>query len=529
MELASYSNSFLSLLAPIVAIGLAVITRKVVISLGAGILVGALLLNEFSVAITFQYITDVFISIFWDDGLNTGSIFLLSFLLLLGGMTSLITLAGGTGAFADWARERIKTRQGSQVLAVALGFIIFIDDYFNSLAVGQISRPITDGQRISRAKLAYLIDSTAAPICVLTPISSWGAYIIALIGSILVAHEVTDISALGAFVTMIPMNLYAFLALILVVCSAAMDINVGAMKTHDQKARQGELFDEGKGRPMGSSELEALSGGQVKDLIVPVVVLVLATVFALIWTGASVLAAEGQPFSLLGAFENCDVNTSLVTGGLIGIGTSIVMLLRQRPGASRAAGALISGFRSMMPAIYILVLAWILVDVISGLETGKYLAGLVSDSIEARWLPAILFVVAGVMAFATGTSWGTFGIMLPIAGDMAAGTEIALMLPMLAAVLAGAVFGDHCSPISDTTILSSTGAACHHIDHVVTQLPYCLSAAGVALSGYIVMGLTNSAWTGVSVALVMFVGVVIFLKRCSERVEEKMASDMVSS
>ncbi len=524
MELASYSNSFLSLLAPIVAIGLAVITRKVVISLGAGILTGAMLLNEFSVAGTLQYIADSFISIFWSDGLDTGSIFLLSFLLLLGGMTSLITLAGGTAAFAEWARSRIKTRQGSQVLTVALGLIIFIDDYFNSLAVGQISRPITDSQKISRSKLAYLIDSTAAPVCVLTPISSWGAYIIALIGSILIAHDVPGYSALSAFVTMIPLNLYACLALALVIFSATMDINVGAMKAHDLRAREGELFDANKGRPMGSTELEALPGGHVSDLIVPVVVLVAATVGSMLWTGGQVLLANELEVTLLGAFENTDVNTSLVTGGLIGLVVGVLMLMRQRPGIDRAAGALMSGFRSMMPAIYILILAWILVDVISGLETGKYLASLVSDSIEPRWLPAILFLVAGIMAFATGTSWGTFGIMLPIAGDMAAGTEIALMLPMLAAVLAGAVFGDHCSPISDTTILSSTGAACHHIDHVVTQLPYCLSAAGVAFAGYLVMGMTNSAWTGVGVAVGLFVVVVVLLKRLSDSSEAKLAS-----
>ncbi|WP_281646237.1 Na+/H+ antiporter NhaC family protein [Parendozoicomonas sp. Alg238-R29] len=515
MELTSFSFSPLSLLAPAVAIGLAVLTRKTLLSLGAGIVVGALLLTGFSPMNTVQYLVDALVSVFWNDGINTGSVFILLFLISLGIMTSFISLAGGTRAFGDWARRRIKTAKGSQLLTVLLGVIIFIDDYFNALAVGNICRPLTDRNRVSRAKLAYLIDSTAAPVCVITPISSWGAYIIALIGTILATHEVTDITAFSAFVSMIPMNLYAIFALAMVIAAAAMDLNVGPMRTHADRAMQGELFDSSRGQPMGASEIEDTGKGSVADLVVPVVVLVLSTVAALIGTGAEALASAGQPFSVLGAFENTNVANSLLFGGLVGLIVSFVMLARQRVAGSRVMDALTAGVKSMMGAIYILIFAWVLVDVIGNLEAGKYLASLVGDTISTSWLPALVFLIAGAMAFATGTSWGTFGIMLPIAGDMAAATDLMLIMPMMGAVLAGAVFGDHCSPISDTTILSSTGASCHHIDHVMTQLPYCTTVAAICFVGYLVIGTTASVALGVLTSAVLFVLVLLVFRKLS--------------
>lgn len=517
MELLSFSHSPLSLVAPIVTILLAVITRKTLLSLGAGIFAGALLLTSFSPVDSVTYIAKGLISVFWDDGINTGSIFILSFLLLLGVITTLIDISGGAQAFGDWARERVKTRQGSQLLTVLLGIIIFIDDYFNSLAVGNISRPLTDRSGVSRAKLAYLIDSTAAPVCVITPVSSWGAYIIALIGTILAAHEVTNISAVSAFAAMVPMNLYAVFALALVVCTAWLDLNVGSMRTHERRARAGELYDTRKGTPPGAiAELGRSSRGRVSDLVIPVVTLVIATTVSLIATGAVELAADGQAFSILGAFENTDVGSSLVYGGLIGLVVTMVRMARHDLDGPAWGKAIIEGVKSMLPAIYILVFAWILVDVISSLETGRYLAGLVgSSSLKPSYLPMILFVVSGAMAFATGTSWGTFGIMLPIAGDMAAAADISMMLPMLASVLAGAVFGDHCSPISDTTILSSTGASCHHMDHVTTQMPYALAVAVVAMTGYLVMGLAESATAGFITSLLAFVLLLILFRKLS--------------
>ena len=517
MDLLSFSHSPLSLAAPVVAILLAIITRKVLLSLGAGILTGALLLTGYSPLDSLAYIGKSFFAVFWDEGVNVSSVFILLFLMLLGVITTLIDISGGARAFGDWARELVKTRQGSQLLTVLLGVIIFIDDYFNSLAVGNISRPLTDRHGVSRAKLAYLIDSTAAPVCVITPVSSWGAYIIALIGTILATHGITDISAISAFIAMVPMNLYAVFALMLVICSAWMDLNVGPMRTHERRARAGELYDARKGTPPGASaELGRSSKGTVSDLVIPVVTLVIATSASLIATGAAALSEAGEAFSVLGAFENTDVVHSLVYGGLIGLVVTMVRMIRHDLDGPAWSKAIIEGVRSMLPAIYILIFAWVLVSVISSLETGRYLAGLVSSSsLEPSYLPMILFLVSGAMAFATGTSWGTFGIMLPIAGDMAAAAEISMMLPMLASVLAGAVFGDHCSPISDTTILSSTGASCHHIDHVTTQLPYALGIAVVAMSGYLVMGMSDSAAAGFTTSLVAFALLLMLFRKLS--------------
>ncbi|PJE80418.1 Malate-2H(+)/Na(+)-lactate antiporter [invertebrate metagenome] len=529
MELSDFSHSFLSLLAPAVAILMAVMTRRVLLSLGAGIITGALLLTGFHPLEAVQLAAKGFLGVFWDDGINTGSLFILLFLLLLGIMTSLISLSGGAAAFGEWARHKVKSKQSTQLLTVLLGVIIFIDDYFNSLAVGNVCRPLTDRHKVSRAKLAYLIDSTAAPVCVVTPVSSWGAYVIALVGSIMVAHGVTDQSPIHAFLTMIPMNLYAVFALAMVIAVAGMNLNVGLMKVHEEKAADGYLYDIEKGNPPGAAKLVGLENGRISDLIMPIVVLVFVTLSALIWTGAENLADENLPFSVLGSFENTDVGLSLIWGAMVGLFVTAVHMVNRNISGSDWYRAIVEGVSSMLSAIYILVLAWVLIDIISELETGKYLAGLISDSIPASYLPMILFGVSGLMAFATGTSWGTFGIMLPIAGDMAAAADIAMLLPMLSAVLAGAVFGDHCSPISDTTILSSTGASCHHIDHVITQLPYALVVAFVSLCGYLVMGITNSVGAGFSVALLVFcVMLLVFKKLSGAKVPEMMEDRTLS-
>ena len=504
MDLISYAQSPLSLLAPAVAIGLAVITRKTLFSLAMGAVVGALLLTDWQVLNAAQYLFGGFSAVFWDGGLNTGSVFILLFLICLGITTSFISLSGGTLAFGTWARQRVSTSRDSQVMTVVLGIIIFIDDYFNALAVGNITRPISDLNKVPRAKLAYLIDSTAAPVCVLMPISSWGAYIIALIGSILVTHGVST-APFTAFIEIIPMNFYALVALALVMVTAALDINIGPMKTHALQAEQGQLFNPRRGEPLGARGVHGSDKGSVADLLVPVAVLVVATILALIGTGAQTLAEANKPFSVLGAFENTQVAVSLLLGGLCGLVVSFANVLRHRIGTQQIVNTTILGAKSMLGAIYILVFAWVLVDVVGNLETGKYLSSLVTNAIDIRWLPALMFVLSGAMSFATGTSWGTFGVMLPIAGDMAAATEMAMMMPMMGAVLAGAVFGDHCSPISDTTILSSTGASCHHIDHVITQLPYCMIAAIISLIGYLVLGATLSVAVSLAVTLVLFI------------------------
>lgn len=523
MNIVDFSHSSISLLPPLVALGLAILTRRVLVSLGVGVLLGALLLTDFSFGATAEYIGTTVKGLVIDDGaINSWNMSIIAFLILLGMTTALLTLSGGTRAFAEWAQTKIKSKRGAKLLAAFLGVFIFVDDYFNSLAVGSISRPVTDRFYVSRSKLAYILDSTAAPMCVLMPASSWGAYIITVIGGILVSHGITEYSALSAFVQLAPMNFYAVFALLMVFVVAWFQLDIGPMKKHELQASHGRGFDEGDDDSLAKDlndelDIEESENGKVADLVMPIVALIFATFFFMLFTGYQSLAANGKAFDLLGAFENTDVGMSLVYGGLVGLVAAMIPVLRQRLPAADVAKTLWIGAKSMFGAILILMFAWSIGSVISDMATGKYLSTLVQGSINPMLLPVILFLLAGLMAFSTGTSWGTFGIMLPIAGDLAAATEIALMLPMLGAVLAGSVFGDHCSPISDTTILSSTGARCHHIDHVSTQLPYALAVAFVSAVGFLVLGLTGSMPVAFMAAVITFVLVCVFLMWLARR------------
>ncbi|RLQ96543.1 Na+/H+ antiporter NhaC family protein [Falsibacillus albus] len=516
-------NTIYSLVPPLLAIIMVIATRRVLLSLGAGIIAAGFILGEFHVGKSLNFIWQSIKDIFVADGeLNTWNVFILIFLLLLGIITAFINISGGSRAFGDWAMKRVKTRAGAQVLAAILGIIIFIDDYFNALAVGQVSRPITDRQRVSRAKLAYIIDSTSAPVCVVSPISSWGAYIIGLIGTILTAHGVKEYSAFSAFLRIIPMNLYVWSALALVFIVAVKGFDFGSMKKHEDHAmRTGEVFDPTKTAPGElKEELPVSEKGTVGDLIWPIVGLVFGTVAAMLWTGAQ--AAEGSA-TLFNIFENTDVSKSLVYGGLIGLAVAVILFFRQSAMLKAIDGKVFftgvwEGIKSMLPAVYILIFAWAIVSLIDQLQTGAFLAEIVQQSnLNVSLLPFILFVVAGIMAFSTGTSWGSFGILLPIAGDITASTDISMILPAMAAVLAGSVFGDHCSPISDTTILSSTGAGSNHIDHVMTQLPYALTAAAIAAVGYIIIGFTGSTILALGTVLVLLIIFVFTVGKLSKK------------
>lgn len=504
-------NTIFSLLPPILAIFMVILTRRVLLSLGVGIITAAFLLADFNIGKTFSIMYDAARGIFIDDGaLNTWNVYIILFLLVLGIITAFISISGGSRAFGEWAMKRVKTRAGAQIVGAILGIIIFIDDYFNALAVGQISRPITDRQKVSRAKLAYVIDSTSAPVCVVSPISSWGAYIIALIGTILATHNITEYSAFSAFIQMIPMNLYVWASIAMVFIVAYRNINIGQMKQHENRAMTtGVVLDPDKPAPGElKDDLPTSSKGSVGDLIWPILSLVVGVVGSMVWTGY--LATEGT-VTILAIFENTDVAKSLIMGGVFGLMVTLILFFRQAVvlkgvNVNTLSTGLIEGIKSMLPAVYILVFAWAIVDLIGRLETGSYLAGIVeSSNMNTAFLPIILFVIAGVMAFSTGTSWGSFGILLPIAGDIAAATDVSLLLPAMAAVLAGAVFGDHCSPISDTTILSSTGAGCNHIDHVLTQLPYALISAAFAIVGYLVLGFTGSTIIALAAVVILLV------------------------
>jgi tetracycline resistance efflux pump len=519
--LTDFATSPLSILPAVIALSLAIITRRVLLSLGVGIVLGALLLVDFSPLNAFNYIfTTVKGVMIEDGGINTWNMSIIAFLLLLGMMTALLTLSGGTRAFANWALEHIKDKRGASLLAAFLGVFIFIDDYFNSLAVGSISRPVTDRFNVSRAKLAYILDSTAAPMCILMPVSSWGAYIMTIIGGILVSHGMTGYSPLGAYIALIPMNFYALFSLFMVFAVIYFKLDIGLMKKHEEQAEKrgsehagdkqvANLQDE-----LGIHESEQ---GKVSDLIYPILALIGATLFFMIYTGHQALVKSELAFSVLGAFENTNVGASLVYGGLVGVLLTLTTTFKQKLPLKEIGSALWVGAKSMFGAIVILFFAWSIGSVIGDMKTGAYLSSLVQGNIGLHWLPVILFVLSGAMAFSTGTSWGTFGIMLPIAGDMAGATDLALMLPMLSAVLAGSVFGDHSSPISDTTILSSTGARCKHIDHVATQLPYALSVALVSIVGFVVIGFTSSLTFSLLASFAAFITVIMVMKRFANR------------
>ena len=501
MELIDFSSSVWSIIPALLAIVLAIATRRVLVSLSAGIIVGALMLGGWNIGSSFGYLSSNVISLVYADGAINSNMNIVLFLLLLGVLTALLTVSGSNRAFAEWAQSRIKGRRGAKLLAASLVFVTFIDDYFHSLAVGAIARPVTDRFKVSRAKLAYILDSTAAPMCVMMPVSSWGAYIITLVGGLLATYSITEYTPIGAFVAMSSMNFYAIFSIIMVFFVAYFSFDIASMARHEKLALENS-----------EDKLEEETGakGHVRNLVLPILVLIFSTVTMMIYTGASALAADGKEFSILGAFENTVVGTSLVVGGTCSILVSTLLIIIDRQvSVPEYARSWIAGIKSMAGAIAILFFAWTINKVVGDMQTGKYLSSLVSGNIPMQFLPVILFILGSAMAFSTGTSWGTFGIMLPIAAAMAANAAPELLLPCLSAVMAGAVCGDHCSPVSDTTILSSTGAKCNHMDHVTTQLPYAATVAAATAIGYIVVGFTYSglagfAATAVSLFLIVF-------------------------
>ncbi|WLV23887.1 Na+/H+ antiporter NhaC family protein [Aciduricibacillus chroicocephali] len=501
------TQEILSLLPAVIMLVLVLATRKVLLSLGTGIIAGALILNDFSILGTLKEIWKDFANIFYTEGaVNSGNLLLLAFLLLLGIMTALLAASGGSLAFGEWMIRRVKTRAGAQLMTVLLGIIIFIDDYFNALAVGQVARPLTDRHRVSRAKLAYYIDSTAAPVTVISPISSWGAFIIGILGSIFAANGIRDMKPLTSFVEMIPYNFYALTALLLVFLTALFSMDLGPMRKHEKRAMEtGQLIDPDpkKAKVAGdlSSTFEPHEEGRVRHLLVPIITLIAVTVIMMIYTG---FKASGSNPTVLTIFAETNVNLSLFSGGVVAVIVGFALHFTQKAPRANGGKILWEGIKTMLPAIYILLLAWIVGSIISDLKTGEILANYVQQStLKPTMLPLVFFVISGIMALATGTSWGTFGIMLAIGAEVVLKVDINLLLPTLSAILAGSVFGDHCSPISDSTILSSTGAGANHIDHVMTQFPYALLAAIASAFGYLIIGMTEQLWLALPAVLII--------------------------
>ncbi|MFC3420207.1 Na+/H+ antiporter NhaC family protein [Salinicoccus hispanicus] len=509
---------YISLIPPLLTLVLVVLTRKVGISLGVGIITSAFVVAGAGILETLGIIWSSFAMIFIDDGaINTWNAFILIFLSLLGIMTAFINMSGGAKAFTAWALTKVKSRRGANFATALLGIIVFIDDYFSALIVGQVAKPLTDKYNVSRAKLAYLIDTTASPVSVIAPISSWGAGIMGLVAPLLTAAGLVAISPFQAFVYMIPMNFYVLTAIAMMFIVIATRFDIGPMRKHEALAlNEGRVVENPREVPGETDEeLPVHQDGSAKALIIPILGLALTVITAMFITGAM----TGGSVDIFSIFENTLVTHSLVIGGIVGLALSLFYFFKDTRhdndfGRSEIWLGVKTGFMAMFPAILVLTLAWMIGDLIGQLGTGELLGAMVErSSLPTGALLAVVFAVACLMALATGTSWGSFGILIPITGEiMISLGETDLLLPSIAAVLAGAVFGDHCSPISDSTILSSTGAGCNHIVHVMTQLPYAVGSALIALVGYLVLGLTSSLLLSLGVLLVLIILVFIIAK-----------------
>ena len=493
-----------SLLPPIVAIALALITKEVYSSLIIGIIVGGLIYagGNFETTIT-HVITDGFVANV-ADSYNMGIII---FLILLGALVSMMNKAGGSAAFGRWATKHIKSRVGAQLATIALGVLIFIDDYFNCLTVGSVMRPVADSHKVSRAKLSYLIDATAAPICIIAPISSWAAAVAGF------ARSAGAENGIKLFIQAIPYNFYALLTIIMMIFLALMKFDYGPMKTHEKNAEEkGDLFTSGTRQAI--EEMDANPKGKVIDLIFPVFVLIVCCVIGMIYSGGFF---SGESF--IDSFSNSDASVGLAYGAAITtIITVIYYLCRRVLKFKDLMESLPEGFKAMVPAIMILACAWTLKAMTDSLGAKIFIAQLIEGSAGAfqSLLPAIIFVIAVGLSFATGTSWGTFGILIPIVLSVfGAGQPITIVA--ISACMAGAVCGDHCSPISDTTIMASAGAQCDHINHVSTQLPYALTVAGVSTVSYVLAGFIPNWYIVLPVSIVLMIGTLFVIKGATKK------------
>ena len=507
---AQVRGSFWALVPPIIAIALALVTKEVFSSLFVGILSGALLYANFS----FTGSMDALVSGGLIDAVS-GQAGIFIFLVELGAIVALLNRGGGSAAFGRWAQTHIKTRVGAMFATFVLGILIFIDDYFNCLTVGSVMRPVAESHKVSRAKLSYLIDATAAPICMIAPISSWAAA---------VATYAEDGRGLDLFITAIPYNFYSLLTLVFVCAIIFLGYDYGAMKKHEILAQTtgdlGEAGDNSHGEQLPVNER-----GRVFDLIVPIAALIVASVFALLYVGGIM---DGANF--VDAFANTDATVGLPWGGLIALVLTIVYFVaRKSISFEKAVKCISEGFIAMVPAILILTLATALKNMTALLGAKYFVGALMNEAAAglASFLPAIIFVVACVLAFATGTSWGTFGILIPIVTYLFTDPADATILVIcMSACLAGAVCGDHCSPISDTTIMSSAGANCNHINHVATQLPYALTVAAISFVMYIIAGFVQNAWICLPIGIALTVGTVVVLRLISDKKENEQNAEV---
>lgn len=493
---------WLSVLPPLIAIVLALISKEVISSLLVGILSGAFLYSintgggvVKTVDITFSVMAEKMC-----DNIN-----IIIFLGLLGALVVIVTKAGGSKAYGEWATKKIKTQTGAKLATSALGALIFIDDYFNCLTVGTVMRPVTDKYKMSRAKLAYIIDATAAPVCIIAPVSSWAAAVASQM------EENGFENGFQAFINTIPFNLYAILTIIMLLILAFSKFDFGSMAKCEK--RTAEAAENGEMNVQSDIDNVKIEGsGKVIDLVLPIISLIVFSILAMLYVGGYF---KGEGMGIAEAFGNTDASVSLVLGGFAALVITFIFYIPRKILSFRSFMESIGeGIKSMVPADIILILAWTISGICRDLiGTGTFVGNAVAQSnMPVQLLPAIIFAVAGALAFATGTSWGTFGILIPIVTIICNHTDPTLMFPVLGATLAGAVFGDHISPISDTTILASTGAGCNHLEHVSTQIPYASIVAGSSFVGYLVSGFTDSAILSFISGLAVLIILLIVIK-----------------
>lgn len=487
-----------SLVPPVVAIVLALITKEVYSSLFVGILIGGAFWSGFKAEATILHVFQDGVVGVLTDSYNMG---ILVFLVILGVMVCMMNKAGGSAAFGRWAKEHIKTRAGAQLATIALGVLIFIDDYFNCLTVGSVMRPVTDSHNVSRAKLAYLIDATAAPICIIAPISSWAAA---------VTGFVKGEDGFSIFIRAIPYNYYAILTIIMMVTLVLAKEDYGPMKAHEKNAIEGDLFTTGD-RPFENATENAIyNKGKVIDLVFPILSLIVCCVIGMIYSGGFF---SGTGF--VEAFSGSDASVGLMLGSFFAMVITIVFYaVRKVLRFSDSMACIPEGFKAMVPAILILTFAWTLKAMTDSLGAAPFVASVMNSAAGGlmNLLPAIIFLVGCFLAFATGTSWGTFGILIPIVVAVFQGTNETMMIISISACMAGAVCGDHCSPISDTTIMASAGAQCNHVNHVSTQLPYAMTVAAVSCVTYMIAGIVQNAIICLVIGIALQIGVLLAIK-----------------
>ena len=511
-----------SLVPAVVAIVLALITKEVYSSLFVGIIMGGLFYANFNIEGAIIHIfQDGIVGTYADDDhviagalsdpYNLG---IIVFLVILGILVCMMNLAGGSRAFGKWAETHIKTRVGAQLATIALGALIFIDDYFNCLTVGSVMQPVTDRHKVSRAKLSYLIDATAAPICIIAPVSSWAAA---------VSGFVEGEDGFTVFLKAIPYNYYALLTIVMMVTMAVLKVEFGPMRTHERNALKGDLFTT-EDRPYATSAAQKENdNGKVIDLVFPVAALIVCCVVGMVYSGG-IFAGEGKSF--IDAFSDADASVGLMLGSFFAFIITVIFYAWRRVLSFKdSMGCVPEGFKAMVPAILILTFAWTLKNMTDSLGAKEYVAGLMESAAGGlvTMLPAIIFIVGCLLAFATGTSWGTFGILIPIVVSVFEGSDPTMMIISISACMAGAVCGDHCSPISDTTIMASAGGQCNHVNHVSTQLPYAITCAVVSCITYVVAGATKNAVVSLIIGVALMIGAVLVIKKAFGTIETEEA------